>query len=47
VLAAVFLAVAVWNGVLAADDPVAWRCVTAAVCAVVSAGLLLEALRRP
>jgi hypothetical protein len=44
-LAAVFLAVAVWNGVLALDDQVAWRTATAAICAVASAGLLLAALR--
>jgi hypothetical protein len=47
VLAAVFLAIAVWNGVLALDDQVAWRIVTAATCAVASAGLLLVAIRRP
>lgn len=46
VLAVVFLAVAVWNGVLALDDQVAWRDATAAMCAVASAGLLLVAVRR-
>ncbi|WP_158851896.1 hypothetical protein [Saccharothrix deserti] len=47
VLAAIFLAVAAWNGVLALDDQVAWRSVTAAMCAVASAGLFLVAVRRP
>lgn len=42
-LAAVFLAVALWNGVLAVSDEVVWRGATAAGCAVVSVGLLYAA----
>jgi hypothetical protein len=48
-LAAVFLAVAVLNAVLALLDHATWRSVTAGTCAVVSAALLLTAIsdRRP
>ncbi|MEU6151985.1 hypothetical protein ABZ816_18515 [Actinosynnema sp. NPDC047251] len=43
-LAAVFLAVAVWNGVLAATEPVVWRGAAAAGCAAASAGLWYAAV---
>ncbi|MEV0681407.1 hypothetical protein AB0I60_33290 [Actinosynnema sp. NPDC050436] len=43
-LAVVFLAVAVWNGVLSASEPAVWRGATAAGCAVASAGLWYAAV---
>lgn len=45
VLAAVFLAVALWNGVLAVQDEVVWRGAAAGVCVAASAGLLLVSRR--
>ncbi|MFF5096866.1 MULTISPECIES: hypothetical protein [Actinosynnema] len=42
-LAAVFLVVAVWNGVLAVTEEVAWRGGAAAGCAVASVSLLCVA----
>ncbi|MDQ2585495.1 hypothetical protein [Saccharothrix yanglingensis] len=47
VLATVFLAVALWNGVLALEDQVAWRSAAAGVCAAASAGLLRAAVCGP
>ncbi len=38
-LAFVFLAVALWNGVLAVVEPVLWRGAAAVGCAAVAAGL--------
>ncbi|WP_157767836.1 MULTISPECIES: hypothetical protein [Actinosynnema] len=42
-LAAVFLVVAVWNGVLTVTEGIGWRGATAAGCAVASASLLCVA----
>jgi hypothetical protein len=39
-LSVVFLALAVWNGVLAAGDSAVWRSVTAVACAVCAVALL-------
>ncbi len=44
-LAAVFLAVALWNGVLALQDAVLWRSAAAVLCAAASAALLVAARR--
>ncbi|MGM1060192.1 hypothetical protein [Saccharothrix sp. Mg75] len=43
-LATVFLAVALWNGVLAVEDQTAWRSAAAGMCVVASAGLLWAAV---
>ncbi|AXX32441.1 hypothetical protein KCV87_30325 [Actinosynnema pretiosum subsp. pretiosum] len=42
-LAAVFLVVAVWNGVLTVTEEIGWRGATAAGCAVASVSLLCVA----
>jgi hypothetical protein len=42
-LAAVFLLLAAWNGVLAVGDSALWRSVTAAACGLCAAALLVIA----
>lgn len=42
-LAVVFLALAVWNGVLAVGDSAVWRSVTAAACGLCAAALTVIA----
>jgi hypothetical protein len=42
-LAVVFLALAVWNGVLAVGDSALWRSVTAAACGLCAAALMVIA----
>ncbi|HEX6344466.1 hypothetical protein [Umezawaea sp.] len=43
-LAAVFLALAVWNGVLAVGDSALWRSVTAAACGLCAVALVVIAV---
>ncbi|MFD9740689.1 hypothetical protein [Umezawaea sp. NPDC059074] len=43
-LSVVFLALAVWNGVLAVGDSALWRSVTAAACALCAAALMVIAV---
>ncbi len=43
-LAVVFLALAVWNGILAVGDSALWRSVTAAACGLCAAALVVVAV---
>lgn len=43
-LALVFLALAVWNGVLAVGDSALWRSVTAAACGLCAVALMVIAV---